>query len=89
MKDRVENVLLWNINKAKYYKNMYYGMSIIIIIINASIPVINQIQNFDNSKLVVSITSAVAGVVASILTLIGIKDKWYRYRKYGQQSQQA
>lgn len=81
-KDRLENILIWNIKKSCFYKNMFYGMSVTIIIINAGIPVINQALAEANSKLIITVFSTLASVFASILTLVGVKDKWYRYRKY-------
>ena len=73
IKQRVYQVLSWNIIKSTRYKRMFYILSILILILNASIPVINQIEKF---PIVVTIIAS----ISSVITLINFKDVWYRYR---------
>lgn len=81
IKMRIEHILKMYARKSTLYRWLYYRMSVLIIIINALIPVINQISSDDRLKYVVSIMSAVASVFAGIITLYCMKDTWYRYRK--------
>lgn len=83
IRKRVTQVVIWNIKKATKYKRLYYWMSIAIIILTASIPVINLLD-FLNPKISTSIISALAGILASILTLVNVKETWLRYRKYAE-----
>lgn len=77
IKQRVYQVLSWNIIKSTRYKRMFYILSILILILNASIPVINQIEKF---PIVVTIIASISSVITGIITLINFKDVWYRYR---------
>ena len=70
-------VLSWNIIKSTRYKRMFYILSILVLILNASIPVINQIEKF---PIVVTIVASISTVITGIITLINFKDVWYRYR---------
>lgn len=79
IKERVDHILEWYICKASFYKTLYYSLSVVLIMINASIPIINQIE-FRESSLLVSIISSVATVITSVITLFAMKDTWYRYR---------
>ena len=56
---------------------MFYILSILVLILNASIPVINQIEKF---PIVVTIVASISTVITGIITLINFKDVWYRYR---------
>lgn len=77
IKKRVYDTLVWNIKKATYYKRFFYYFSIISLILNAAIPVINQLNNY---SILVTIISSIGFVITSILTLVNFKDVWYRYR---------
>lgn len=81
IKNRVVHLLEWYAKKATCYKRYYYVLSIALIIINASIPVIHQFE-WEQSKIIVSSISATASIIASILTLVSVKDTWFRYRKH-------
>lgn len=81
VKDRVEDVLHWYIRKAIFYKKMFYRLSIALIIINASIPFINQL-NMENSAIIVTFISSIATIITSVLTLFTMKDAWFRYRNH-------
>lgn len=75
---RVEQVLNWNVKKATYHKYLFYLLSMITIILNSSIPIINQLNEYD---LAITIIASITSIITSILTLINFKDVWYRYRK--------
>ena len=77
IKRRVKQVLVWNIKKATKNKFIFYLLSILALILNASIPVINQLNQYD---IIVTIISSIVVVITGILTLINFKDVWYRYR---------
>lgn len=77
IKKRVYNTLEWNIKKATYYKRFFYCFSIISLVLNAAIPIINQLNNY---SIWVTVISSIGFVITSILTLINFKDVWYRYR---------
>ena len=72
IKQRVYQVLSWNIIKSTRYKRMFYILSILILILNASIPV--------KFPIVVTIIASISSVITGIITLINFKDVWYRYR---------
>ncbi|EOU1755917.1 DUF4231 domain-containing protein [Clostridium perfringens] len=74
---RVGQVLEWNIKKATKYKFLFYLLSIIIIILNASIPIINQINGYE---ILITIISSIVLALTSIISLINFKDTWHRYR---------
>ena len=80
IKKRIMHLLDWYIRKATCYKNLYYIFSVVIIIINALIPIINQIK-FTYYDSVISIISAMASIFTSVITLFTMKDTWHRYRK--------
>ncbi|PFS25407.1 hypothetical protein COK45_05080 [Bacillus thuringiensis] len=82
-KNRINHLLGWYVKKGTYYKRIYYLINSLIIIINASIPIINQL-NFTFSLILVSTIAGVASVLASILTLVSVKDTWFRYRKHAE-----
>ena len=52
---------------------MFYILSILVLILNASIPVINQIEKF---PIVVTIVASISTVITGIITLINFKDVW-------------
>ncbi|WP_165773172.1 DUF4231 domain-containing protein [Bacillus mycoides] len=82
-RNRISHLLEWYVKKGTYYKRTYYLINIIIVVINASIPIINQLK-FSFSLILVSIIAGIASVLASILTLISVKDTWFRYRKHAE-----
>lgn len=84
IRERINNILLWDISKAEFYKKIFYIISMLIILINASIPVINQLSFWEFNILTTSIISTIASILTSILTLVCVKDNWYRYRKYSE-----
>ena len=81
IKNRIKHILDWYMRKATFYKNLFYMLNFNLILINASIPVINQCI-FDYKELTVSIISAIATVITSCISLFTMKDTWFRYRKY-------
>jgi hypothetical protein len=81
LKERIEHILDWYIRKAVFCKNLFYEISVVLVLINASIPIINQI-GFDNKDITVSIISSIATILTSFMTLFTMKDTWFRYRKY-------
>lgn len=80
VKRRIRHILDWYIRKATFYKKLFYFLSVVVILINAAIPVINQIK-FTYCDNVTSIISALASILTSFLTLFTMKDTWFRYRK--------
>lgn len=75
---RVKQVLNWNVKKATYHKYLFYSLSMINIILNSSIPIINQLDEYD---LAITIIASITSIITSTITLINFKDVWYRYRK--------
>lgn len=78
IKKRVTQVLNWNIKKGTKQKYLFYAFSIIVIILNAAIVVINQMEKYD---LLITIIASISSVLASIITLFNFKETWHRYRK--------
>lgn len=80
IKKRIEHILEWYIRKSTFYKNLFYWLSLLVILINAAIPIMNQMK-FIYYENIVSIISAFASVFTSCITLFTTKDTWFRYRK--------
>lgn len=81
IKRRIDHLLDWYIRKATFYKNLFYVMSMLLIIINAFIPVISQ-SPLANKDIVISAGSSIATIISSGLTLFTMKDTWFRYRNH-------
>lgn len=77
IKRRVNQVLKWDIKRAIWNKRIFYLINITILVLNASIPIINQIKE---QSIYVTIISSICTILASIINLINFKDEWYRYR---------
>lgn len=84
IKERVSHLIIWYCKKSTYYKRINYFLAILVIVINSTIPVINQSSFIveESNKLLVSSMSALASIIGSIAVLLNVKDTWYRYRKY-------
>ena len=79
IRNRVSYLMEWYVRKCTYYKNIYYSLSVLLIVINASIPILNQTV-WKYSKITVSIISSLATISTSVMTLFTMKDTWFRYR---------
>ena len=83
IKSRILHLLDWYIRKANFYRNIFYVMSVSLIVINAIIPVIIQMSLVEKD-IIVSIISSLATVISGVLTLFTMKDTWGRYREYAE-----
>lgn len=83
IKSRIDHLLDWYIRKAVFYKNLFYTLSVVSIFINALIPIIAQL-GLQKKDLVISVMSALAGIITSILTLFTAKETWFRYRNHAE-----
>ncbi|EPB9414074.1 DUF4231 domain-containing protein [Clostridium perfringens] len=83
LRARISHLLDWYVRKATFYKNLFYSMSVILIIINALIPVISQ-SALVNKDIIISFGSSIATIISSALTLFTMKDTWFRYRNYAE-----
>ncbi|MCR8744298.1 DUF4231 domain-containing protein [Romboutsia lituseburensis] len=81
IKNRIDHILSWYINKATFYKRLFYTLSVILLVINASIPFINQL-GLDDSPIIITGISTIATIITGILTLFTMKDTWFRYRNH-------
>ncbi len=79
VKKTVEMTLKYYVHRALIFKYMYYILSILAVVLNASIPVLSQI-NWVQNKLMVTIISSVVTVITSVQALIRLKESWIRYR---------
>jgi hypothetical protein len=88
IRNRVENVLLWYVNKAKKSKAAYYAAMIISIFASASIPVISTINSnpggVSTKDIIISCIAAISGISTSICALFNFKEAWNRNRKYAE-----
>lgn len=80
---RIRHLLDWYIRKASFYKFLFYLLSMVLIVINALIPILNQ-SALENKDLIVSIGSSIATIISSALTLFTMKDTWFRYRNHAE-----
>ncbi len=85
---RLSNLILWYIDKAVYYKYMYYILSIIamaanllILIANAAGGTMEVLKIEYDPRLVTTVLAAVASCSLGINNLGCNKDNWMRYRK--------
>ena len=87
IRERVENTLMWYINKAKHSRAMYYVLSLISIATSAAIPVINSFNSdaFFWKDSLISGIAALGGVAASVCALFTLKVSWNRNRCYAEQ----
>lgn len=87
---RLEEIMLVEIKRARFYKYLNIITSIMVIIINASIPITLNVLpqllknmfniNFSGSGLSSTI-SVIATIIISITTFTNTRDNWFRYRK--------
>lgn len=84
IRERVSHLIIWYCKKSTYYKRINYILGILVIVINAIIPVVNQMSfmEIQNNKLLVSLSSSIASILGSISVLLNVKETWYRYRKH-------
>ncbi len=85
---RLSNLILWYIDKAIYYKHVYYALSItamaanlLILIANAAGGVIEAMAIPYDTQLVTTVLAAIASCALGINNLGRNKDNWMRYRK--------
>lgn len=81
IKNRIDHILSWYTNKATFYKRLFYTLSVVLLVINASIPFINQLE-LDYSPIIITGVSTIATIITGILTLFTMKDTWFRYRNH-------
>ncbi|WP_343101176.1 DUF4231 domain-containing protein [Romboutsia sp. MSSM.1001216sp_RTP31141st1_G3_RTP31141_220114] len=77
IKSRVQQVLEWNIKKSTNNKIAFYILNILVLVLNASIPIVNQLNGH---PAIVTAISSIGTVITGIIALINFKDVWYRYR---------
>lgn len=72
------------VQKSIFHKNLFFNLSIAVIILNASIPLINSIPDL-KTNILTSIASTLTVIITSILTILAAKDNWMRYRSYAEE----
>ncbi len=75
----ITETLKYYVKKALLYKYTYYVASLASLLLNFTIPVINQIDWLEN-RVIITIISSVTALITSTIGLMGLKDKWYRSR---------
>lgn len=75
----INNSMLYYVTRARMYKLLFVGLSAGLLAINCSIPVVNQMQ-FKGGGIWITLLSSVAAFISGLITLIGLRDKWFRYR---------
>ena len=75
----INNTLVYYARQAIRYKRIFLILSVLTIVLNAGIPVINQID--DSNKLVITLMSSINLVIAGVLSLLSVKETWSRYRE--------
>lgn len=81
IKFRISHILNWYIRKAVFYKNLFYLLSVLSIIINSVIPIITLIE-WNNKNILIACLSSIATIFTSFITLFSMKDTWFRYRRH-------
>ena len=77
LRKRIEFNLTWFQKNSSVHRISFYLTSIMIIVINASIPIINQIYPKYASN-IVSTLSAIAAISASLIALFSMRENWFR-----------
>jgi len=79
---RFEQSVLWYIRRAKLLKFLYYFLSVVGIIIPATIPIINfySFDNSTNTSLIVNCLSFITSISVAFLSLFKAKEKWIHFR---------
>ena len=75
----INNTLEYYAKLAIRYKQYYFILSLLAIVLNAGIPVINQIG--DTNKLIITLMSSMNLIITGIFSLLSIKETWSRYRE--------
>ena len=90
IEDIVNDRLQYYIKKANFYKQWFYVISGLNLVLNASISVLIQVggsgsgKSFQGIGIVISTLSNLMLVLSGILSLFRMRDSWYRYRKYAE-----
>lgn len=87
IKARIKHILEWYIRKADFYKRIFYFFSVAAIVVNACVPIMNQMQSktkWDGYLVIATTLSGIATVLISMVTLFTMKDTWFRYRKHAE-----
>lgn len=75
----INNTLLYYARQAIRYKRIFIILSVLTIVLNAGIPVINQIDI--SNELIITLMSSINLVIAGVLSLLSVKETWSRYRE--------
>lgn len=77
---RLSNLIIWYIDEAESYKHLYYGLSLITILANILIPVVNGLGIGGDPLVTTTILATVASIALAFNNLGHFKDNWTRYR---------
>ncbi|KEI76192.1 hypothetical protein N486_10645 [Clostridium botulinum B2 128] len=71
--------LNWYIVRIYYYKYVYYFLSVLIIEINAIIPVLNTSLK-DEKRAIISLISVIATISAGVVSFTKCSESWIKHR---------
>ena len=78
---RLEDQINYYEKKSAYNKKLYFSLSIVAIGANAMIPVVSVfLPTATIPKLIITLLSAVAAMISSILILLNARGLWGKYR---------
>ena len=81
LEQRFKQSVEWYIRTAKQVKFIYFLLSIIGIVVPATIPIINNVLCYsEKTRLIVNCLSFVTSASAALLSLIKAKEKWLHFR---------
>ena len=79
---RLEDQIDYYEKKSAHNKKLYYSLSIGAIVANAMIPVAAVfLPSATIPKLIITLLSAIAAMISSILILFNARDLWAKYRR--------
>lgn len=85
LKQRLENILSWNIRKAILYKRYYYIFSCISIVAPLLVTILHSIDSSTFIKLYMQTYSAILATIttmsSSLLALFHFRDEWKDHRE--------
>lgn len=90
VQERLDKQIEWYNKKSGTSKIMYIALSISILILTSSIPVLTSINNINEYvvKVIVGSFGAISAILTGIINIMKYKENWIRYRQLTQSLEQ-
>lgn len=86
IQERLDKQIEWYNKKSGTSKIMYIVLSISILILTSSIPVLTSINNINEYvvKIIIGSFGAISAILTGIINIMKYKENWIRYRQLTQ-----